>query len=125
MRILCVDDEEFWRGFIKHQLRDHHVDAVGTLREAVDLLHSQPGYAVALVDLNLHAANDGEGGELLNLLRLRFPNTKRIALTAYLAKEAITKFMTRYDIDELIIKRDFQLSDLRQAIEHAMETKRD
>jgi CheY-like chemotaxis protein len=124
-RILYVDDEEFWRTFIKNQLRDHHVDAVGSLQEAVDLLQSTQAYDVALVDLNLHDNGDGEGGELLKLLLLRYPETKRIAVTGSPPEGAVTRLITRYGIQELIIKGEFRLPDLRQAVEEAIAAKPD
>jgi CheY-like chemotaxis protein len=119
-RILCVDDEEFWREFIKKQLLDHDVDAVGTFQKAVDLLQSKPAYAVALVDFNLHDAGDGEGGELLELLLFGYPETKRIAVTSSPPGGAVTRLITDYGLEDLIIKGEFRLPDLRQAVQKAI-----
>jgi CheY-like chemotaxis protein len=124
-RILFVEDEEFWRTFIKEQLRGHHVDAVATYQEAVGLLESESAYAVALVDLNLHGDDDGEGGELLDLLLWRYPSTKRIVVTGNMPGGAVLKrIITRYDIEELIIKRNLRLPDLRRTVEEAIAAKK-
>jgi CheY-like chemotaxis protein len=123
-RILYVDDDEFWRKYIAKQLRDHHADTVGSFQAAVDLLDSESAYAVALVDLNLHGDDDGEGGELLDLLRLRYPATKRIVITGSPPGGDVGKrIFERYDVEALIIKRNFSLPDLRRVVEEAIAAK--
>jgi CheY-like chemotaxis protein len=118
---LYVDDEKFWRDYITRQLRDHHVDAVGSFQAAVDLLDSEPAYAVALVDLNLRDNGDGEGGELLDLLALRYPATKRVVVTGSPPGGDIGKrILEPYDAKALIIKGTLQLPDLRRVVEEAI-----
>jgi CheY-like chemotaxis protein len=118
---LYVDDEEFWRAYITRQLRDHHVDAVDSFQAAVDLLDSEPAYAVALVDLNLRDNGDGEGGELLDLLALRYPATKRVVVTGNPPGGDIGKrILEPYDAKALIIKGTLQLPDLRRVVEEAI-----
>jgi len=120
-RILYVDDEKDWRDYITRQLRDHHVDAVDSVQAAVDLLDSGAPYAVALVDLNLHDNGDGEGGELLDLLCLRYPATKRVVVTGSPPGGDIGKrILTAYDAEALIIKGNLQLPDLRRVVEEAI-----
>jgi CheY-like chemotaxis protein len=120
-RILYVDDDKFWRDYITRQLRDHHVDAVDSLQAAVDLLDSAPPYAVALVDLNLHDDGDGEGGELLDLLCLRYPETKRVVVTGSPPGGDIGKrILDAYDAKSLIIKGNLRLPDLRRVVEEAI-----
>ena len=120
-RILCVDDQEFWRKLVKGRLNDHHVDAVDSLPAAVTLLNSESPYAVALVDLNLEGDSDGQGGELLDLLRTRYPETKRIVVTAYPPAGGIRrKIFERYDVEEVIIKKDLELPDLLRAVQEAL-----
>lgn len=120
-RILYVEDDEFWREYIRRQLRDHHVDTVGSVQEAVEWLSSGPAYDVALVDLNLHDDGDGEGGELLDLLSLQYPATARIIVTGSPPAGSIQQgIITRYNVEELIIKSDLRLPDLRGAVEQAI-----
>lgn len=120
-RILYVDDEEFWRDYIKRQLRDHRVDVADSLQAAIDLLNSGPFYAVALVDLNLHDDGDGEGGELLDLLCLRYPETKRVVVTGNPPGGDVGKrILEPYDAKALIIKGNLQLPDLRRVVEEAI-----
>jgi CheY-like chemotaxis protein len=120
-RILYVDDEEVWLEVITKQLRDHHVDAVRSYEEALDKLQSGQAYDVALVDLNLRTDDDGEGGELLDMLLHRYPATKRIAVTGKpLGGAVLRRIITRYGIEELIVKRDVLLPDLRRTVEEAI-----
>jgi CheY-like chemotaxis protein len=120
-RILHVDDNEFWRRIIKRLLRNHYIDAAASFEEAVDLLQSQEAYSVALVDFNLHeAGDDGEGGELLELLFFGYPETKRIAVTSSPPGGAVTRLITVYGLEELIIKSKFSAPGLRRAVEEAI-----
>jgi CheY-like chemotaxis protein len=120
-RILYVDDEEFWCEFIPNQLRDQHVDAVRSYAAAIDKLNSEPAYDVALVDLNLRGDDDGEGRELLELLLRRYPETKRIVVTGKRLRGAILRgIVTRYQVEEIIVKAELQLPDLRRTIEDAI-----
>jgi CheY-like chemotaxis protein len=120
-RILYVDDDEFWRNHIAQQMRGHHVDTADSFQAAVDLLNSESAYAVALVDLNLRSEDDGEGGELLDLLRLRHPATKRIVVTGFPPGGDVGKrIFEAYDVEALIIKRDFSVPDLRRVVEEAI-----
>jgi CheY-like chemotaxis protein len=120
-RILYVDDDEFWRGFVVRRLQDHHVDEVGSLSAAITLLDSEAPYAIVLVDLNLENDRDLQGGELLDLLRSRYPRTKRVVVTGNPPAGSIRKqVFERYDVQELIIKKDMDLPDLRRAVEEAI-----
>jgi CheY-like chemotaxis protein len=125
-RILYVDDDEFWLGFVVRRLSDHHVDAVGSLSAAITLLNSEAPYAVALVDLNLENDRDLQGGELLDLLSSQYPKTKRIVVTGNPPAGNIrTQVFERYDVVDLIIKKDVELRDLRRAVEEAITTGHD
>lgn len=84
------------------------------------MLESGSAYTVALVDLNLESDSDAQGGELLDLLRSRYPQTKRIVITGNPPAGSIRKqVFERYDVEEVIIKRDLDLPDLRRAVEEA------
>jgi CheY-like chemotaxis protein len=120
-RILHVENEEFWRNLVEGQLQDHHVDSVESLNSAIGLLDTEPAYGVALVDLNLKTDDDGQGGELLDLLRLRYPSTKRIVITGSPPAGSVRKkIFDRYDVEELIIKRNLDIPDLRRTVEEAL-----
>jgi CheY-like chemotaxis protein len=120
-RILYVDDVEFWRDFVVRRLQDHHVDVVGSLSAAITLLDSEAPYTVVLVDLNLENDRDLQGGELLDLLSRRYPKTKRIVVTGSPPAGSIRKHVfERYDVHELIIKKDMELPDLIRAVEEAI-----
>lgn len=121
-RILHVDDKEFWRELVKRRLRDHHVDSAGSLNEAIELLNSESAYSLALVDLNLATDSDGQGRELLDLLRMRYPSTSRIVLTASPPGGGLRKnIFDAYDVEEIIIKSDFDIPGLRRVVEEAID----
>lgn len=121
-RILYVENELVWRQLVTERLEGHRVDAVDSLPAAIKLLDSGPDYDVALVDLNLRGNSDGQGGELLELLRMRYPATKRIVVTGSPPAGAIRRqIFEEYDAEELIIKRDFEVPHLRRAVEEAIE----
>jgi CheY-like chemotaxis protein/tRNA A-37 threonylcarbamoyl transferase component Bud32 len=119
-RILHVDDDDFWRQLIKTRLVDHHVDSAESLQRAIDLLQSESPYDVALVDLNLAGDNDLQGGDLLDLMRIRYPSTRRILVTGSPPAGSVKKIYERYDVVEIIIKRDMSLPDLRRVVEEAV-----
>jgi len=119
-RILHVDDDEFWRQLIKTRLSDHHVDSAESLQKAIDLLQSGAEYDVALVDLNLAGDNDLEGGDLLDLMRIRYPSIRRILVTGSPPAGSVKKIYERYGVDEIIIKRNMSLPDLRRVVEEAV-----
>src|SRR6266516_1338714 len=120
-RILYVEDDKFWRSAVLERLGDHEVDSVGSLKDAIQLLDTKPVYHLALVDLNLKTDSDRQGGELLDLLRLRYPSTRRIVITGSPPAGSVrNNIFDRYDVEEIIIKRDFDMPDLRRVVEEAI-----
>ena len=120
-RILHVDDDKSWRELIKRRLGDHHIDSAGSQQEAIRLLKTEPAYDVALVDLNLMTDSDGEGGEVLDYLKMRHPSTRRILVTGNPPGGPMRKNMfDRYDVVDILIKRDMNLADLRRVVEEAI-----
>jgi CheY-like chemotaxis protein len=120
-RILHVDDDESWRRLIKSRLGDHYVDSAESLQEAINLLQHEPEYDVALVDLNLAGDSDRQGGELLDLMRIRYPATRRILVTGSPPAGSVRKnVFDRYDVEEIIIKSTTDMPDLRRVVEEAV-----
>jgi CheY-like chemotaxis protein len=120
-RILHVEDSEAWRDLIKARLSGHHVDSAASLEDAVALLGAESPYQVALVDLNLKSDSDEEGGDLLDLIRMRYPATRRIVVTGNPPPGSLRRtIFERYDVEEIIIKRDMDIPDLRRVVEEAV-----
>jgi CheY-like chemotaxis protein len=116
-----VDDDREWLQLIKRRLSDHDVDSTESMNEAIDLLESGVSYDVALVDLNLETDSDLQGGELLDMMRIRYPHTRRILVTGSPPAGSMRRnVFERYDVEEIIIKRDMQIPDLRKAVEEAI-----
>jgi CheY-like chemotaxis protein len=120
-RILHVDDDEAWRRLIKSRLGDHYVDSAASLQEAIGLLQRESEYDVALVDLNLATDSDRQGGDLLDLMRIRYPATRRILVTGSPPPGSVRKnVFERYDVEEIIIKSTTDMPDLRRVVEEAI-----
>jgi CheY-like chemotaxis protein len=110
-----------WRDLIKSRLGDHHVDSAESLQEAISLLQAKPTYDVALVDLNLATDSDLQGGELLDLIRIRYPSTYRVLVTGSPPGGSVRRTMfERYGVEEIIIKTQLDVPDLRRVIEEAI-----
>jgi hypothetical protein len=84
-------------------------------------------YGVAIVDLNLidppahqppgHRRRDMLGGELLQKLYEDHPSTLRIALTgAPPSGPLLQNLVARYHVDELFMKMNLDLADLRRVV---------
>jgi CheY-like chemotaxis protein len=120
-RILHVDDDETWRRLIKSRLVDHYVDSAESLQEAITLLQRESEYDLALVDLNLASDSDRQGGDLLDLMRIRYPATRRILVTGSPPAGSVRKnVFERYDVEEIIIKSTTDMPDLRRVVEEAI-----
>jgi CheY-like chemotaxis protein len=124
-RILHVDDEESWRRIVRENLEDHHIESASSFSDALRVLGSTAAFDVALVDLNLKGASDGEGGELLDLLRSRYPSTRRVVITGNPPGGSLRRtIFERFDVEEVIIKRQLDVPDLRRVVEEAISRNR-
>lgn len=116
-RILHVENEQAWIEIARSALADHQVDSADTYEKALILIRDSPPYDLALVDLNLVRDNDGLGGEILDLLRLDHPKTRRIVVTARPPSGGLrANIFERYGADEILIKGQYGLPDLRRAV---------
>ena len=116
-RIIYVEDEASWLDLTRSALSGHQVDSAGSFREAVALIQQNEDYDLALVDLNLEGGNDQLGAEILDLLRLEHPATRRIVVTAHPPIGGLrANIFERYEVEEIIIKGRTTLPDLRKIV---------
>lgn len=116
-RILHVENEPDWIEIVRRALADHDVDSADSYEKALILIRDSPPYDLALVDLNLERENDGLGGEILDLLQVEHPATRRIVATARPPSGSVTRnIFDRYGADEVLIKGQLGLPDLRRAV---------
>jgi CheY-like chemotaxis protein len=121
-RILHVEDEDIWRTFVKQALADHHIDSAASADQALHYLQGSAPYDLALVDLHLIKPGDLLGGEILDLLRTRYPLTRRIVVTGSPPRGPLrANIFERYEVEEIIIKGDVTLPDLRRVVEGALD----
>lgn len=120
-RILHVEDDPKWRELIKGRLKDHHVDSAESQEQALDYLQRGAQYDLALVDLNLETDSDLGGGEVLDLLRNNYPDTRRIVITGRPPAGSVrANVFERFDVEEIIIKGQLDTPDLRRVVEEAL-----
>jgi CheY-like chemotaxis protein len=123
-RILFVEDEQAWLDVISRALPDYHVDMASSYGEALALLQAGIFYDVALIDLNLmdsgeFDSRDQLGGEILHILRNNYPTTRRIAITGW-PPSSVRMVLEDFGVDDLLLKRNMTLSDLRHVNEQAL-----
>jgi CheY-like chemotaxis protein len=120
-KILHVEDQRHWIDFTRKALADHEVDSAATFDDALEFLRAETDYDVALVDLNLVTQDDLLGGEILDLLRSQRPQTRRIVVTGSPPRGPLrARVFERYGVEEIIIKAEFTLPDLRKVVEEAL-----
>lgn len=120
-RILHVEDQGHWSDLIRRALADHTVDCASSHDEALGYLFAGNSYDLALVDLHLIGDDDFLGGEVLDLLRTGYPGTRRIVVTGSPPMGSLrANIFERYGVEEIIIKGQSTLPDLRRVVEGAL-----
>jgi ATP-dependent Lon protease len=118
-RILIVDDEEIARKNLAHVLtkEEYDVVAVADGQQALNQLETGE-FDVVLTDLRMGKI---DGMDLLDRVKVRYPDTKVIMVTGYAtvpsAIEAMQKGAFHY------IAKPFKLEEVRATIKRALETK--
>lgn len=116
-RIIYVEDESAWLELTRNALIGHQVDSAGSFSEAVALIQENEPYDLALVDLNLGHGGDQLGAEILDLLRMDYPSTRRIVVTGHPPMGGLrANIFERYEVEEIIIKGSTTLPDLRKIV---------
>jgi len=104
-RIIHVEDKPEWVGIVRRALPDHDVDSATSYDRAMTFIRdASPPYDLALIDLNLFGQNDGMGAEILDVLRLEFPQTRRVVIAAALPPGNIRAVFERFGLDDVLIK---------------------
>ena len=122
-RIIYVENEPEWLQLTRSALAGHQVDTAGTFGEAVALIQASEPYDLALVDLNLGEGDDRLGAEILDLLRMEYPGTRRIVVTGRPPGGGLrANIFERYQVDEIIIKGSTTLPDLRKIVTETLDS---
>jgi CheY-like chemotaxis protein len=118
--ILVVDDEPEMKEMLADYLRDvegYKVFTAQSGREALDSV--LPGAAVDLVlsDINMP---EMKGFELLNEVRVRYPTTKRMLITAYNVEDYLDLAL-KYDVGNIFVKTTpFNFTELSTAVDNLL-----
>ena len=119
--IIHVDDGQEWIDLVRRALADHRVDSARTYDEALRLIREGAVYDLALIDLNLAGDDDVIGGEILDLLRVDFPATRRVVITGSPpAGDLRSGLFERYGLADVIIKGKTTLPGLRLVVNRAL-----
>src|SRR6266700_4222802 len=120
--ILLIDNETEWLDLIRQALPEYDVGQAQTYHAALELLRDNGAtYDVAIVDLNLlPAGTDRLGGVILELMRDRYPSIRRIALTGFSLTAVKAAVFDRYEVDDLLLKKNMNLAEVRNVVETAM-----
>jgi CheY-like chemotaxis protein len=123
-RLLLVENNKDLLGVIFRSMPGHEIQTAETFDQAIDYLKKMVFFDVAVVDLNLvdspaYNGFDGLGGEFLYRLRSGYSPTRRIAMTAY-PPAAVREIFDQYVLDDLLIKENMQLHDVREAVERSL-----
>jgi CheY-like chemotaxis protein len=120
MRILLVENSAEWQDSIRRGLPEYQVDLAGSYERALACLGEDPSYVLAIVDLHLNDTEefnslDSLGGDILRILRTRYPHIRRIALTGE-PPSRVRQIFDDYDVDELLLKRHLTIAAVRKAV---------
>jgi CheY-like chemotaxis protein len=122
-RIIYVENEEEWLNLTRSALSGHQVDTAGSFGEAIALIQAGDPYDLALVDLNLSDGDDRLGAEILDLLRMEYPRTRRIVVTGRPPGGGLrANIFERYEVDEIIIKSAMTIPDLRKIVTETLRS---
>jgi CheY-like chemotaxis protein len=123
-RILYVEDSAEWIKIVLRALAGHEVDYAHSASEAIRLIEDGAPYDLALVDLHLRADADALGGDVLVLLDRVAPSTRRILITGSPPVGDLRRnVFDRYGVDEMILKGELTLPDLRAVVAQALESR--
>ncbi len=117
-RILCIDDEPGIQRMIRSALeRDGHVVTEALGWTAGRLLIEAGGYDLALVDRRMP---DGDGLDLLALLRARMPGCIRVLLTGFLDLDAVMGAINNAEVHR-VIEKPFDSQRLRHELRELLD----
>jgi CheY-like chemotaxis protein len=119
IKILVVDDEPEIRQMIVDFLRDvegYTVSDAESGQEALDVLAKEP-FDLVLSDINMPGM---KGFDLLKLVRERYPQIKRVLITAYNVEDYL-ELALKYDIGNIFVKTaPFNFSELSVIIKNLL-----
>ena len=117
--ILLVEDDDGLRRQMQWALKPLDVITAGTRKEAIQQVHEQGAFKIALVDLGLPPDQDGasEGLALLNAILSISPNTKVIIVSGNCDRNVAVDAVRRGAFD--FISKPIDLEVLKLVIERA------
>ena len=126
-KILIVEDEPLWQGFLQEPLQDEYdLTVVSNRAEAKDALttaaESGEPFDVVTVDIGLdRGASSFEGEDILAFVRKGCPGTKCIVVTGHQEVDPtrLRNYFKEYEVFDYISKADFDLAYFKQVMDKA------
>jgi len=115
--ILICDDDDDTRAALRRALRGHHVTEASSPQEALAALRAARFDAV-LSDFD-YGSNEGDGLELLQNIRLQWPDTLRVLITGNADVSVAIRAVNGGAVDRYILK-PWNSDTLRASIEIAL-----
>ncbi|HTJ46012.1 MAG TPA: response regulator, partial [Kofleriaceae bacterium] len=112
--ILICDDDDDTRAALRRALRGHHVTEAASPQEALAALRAARFDAV-LSDFD-YGAGEGDGLELLQNIRLQWPDTLRVLITGNADVSVAIRAVNGGAVDRYILK-PWNSDTLRASIE--------
>src|SRR5882672_8944679 len=101
-KILFVDDDRTMLDLFENYLpKQYSVDTAASGKEALGLLRTRGPYAVVLVDMNMP---NMKGSELLERVRIQWPDTVRMMLTGNLDQQTAIEAVNRGQVFRFLNK---------------------
>jgi PAS domain S-box-containing protein len=121
MNILLLEDNTIDAGLtqrsLSHAIADCKVDVASTIKKAKQLLHENPCYDVALLDMNLP---DGNGLEILMEIRQLELKMAVVILTGSVNEEVAVAAL-KAGADDYVVKHDEYIDRLPQILRFALD----
>lgn len=116
-KILIVDDEVSILKVLSHIFKKHgyYADTANTVQKATALLESQQ-FDLVITDIKL--ANDGNGLEILNLVKKMYPNIPVVIITGYATIKLTIEALKQNAFD--LVTKPFKMDQLLEVIENAL-----
>ena len=111
--ILICDDDPDTRGAMKRTLRDHDITEVGSPRDALAMMKTK-AFAAVISDFTLEA--DTDGLDLLQHVRIQYPDTVRILVTGNRDMQVAARAVNEGAVDRYFSK-PWDDDNLRDALE--------
>lgn len=124
-KILHLEDDPEWSGYVRDALKGYTVYSVKNLREAAKIAsHKKIDLAILDISLIPEDAKDEKGEVFLKALEglSLLPGKRIMILSAYLSDERTRKYFKYYKVLDAIPKQKFDSKELKEMVDSAFNS---